>query len=64
MMKHKPLAFIALLFLAATAQAQNKNIYHKGWVDFNKNGKMDVFEDPSKPLDARVNDLLGQNESG
>jgi beta-glucosidase len=60
MMKHKPLAFIALLLLAASASAQNNNIYHKGWVDFNKNGKMDVFEDPSKPIDARVKDLLGQ----
>lgn len=59
-MRRKPLAFIVLLFLAATAQAQKKNIYHKGWVDFNKNGKMDVYEDPSKPLDARVNDLLRQ----
>ncbi|WEK20044.1 MAG: glycoside hydrolase family 3 N-terminal domain-containing protein [Candidatus Pedobacter colombiensis] len=60
MMKYKPLAFIALVFLADSAIAQNKNIYHKGWVDFNKNGKMDVFEDPSKPIDARVKDLLSQ----
>lgn len=60
MMKRKPLAFIALLFLAATVHAQNKNIYHQGWIDFNKNGKMDVFENPSKPLDTRVKDLLGQ----
>ncbi|MDN5287027.1 MAG: beta-glucosidase [Mucilaginibacter sp.] len=46
--------------LAFTASAQQKNIYHKGWIDFNKNGKMDVFEDPSQTIDKRVNDLLSQ----
>ena len=40
--------------------AQTPNIYHKGWIDFNKNGKMDVFEDPSQPIDKRVADLLSQ----
>lgn len=35
-------------------------IYHDGWVDFNKNGKKDVYEDPTKPLNARVEDLLRQ----
>ncbi|WP_228099158.1 glycoside hydrolase family 3 N-terminal domain-containing protein [Pedobacter sp. MC2016-24] len=60
MMKYKPLALAALLSLAMTADAQKKNIYHKGWVDFNKNGKMDVFEDPAKPVEARIKDLLSQ----
>ncbi|WP_225874737.1 glycoside hydrolase family 3 N-terminal domain-containing protein [Pedobacter hiemivivus] len=60
MMKYKSLAVIALTLLADSAIAQHKNIYHKGWVDFNKNGKMDVFEDSSKPIDARVKDLLSQ----
>lgn len=60
MMKYKPLTFVLLLFLVSPAGAQKQNIYHKGWVDFNKNGKMDVFEDPSKTIDARVKDLLGQ----
>ncbi|MBE9602896.1 glycoside hydrolase family 3 C-terminal domain-containing protein [Pedobacter sp. MC2016-24] len=59
-MKYKPLALAALLSLAMTADAQKKNIYHKGWVDFNKNGKMDVFEDPAKPVEARIKDLLSQ----
>lgn len=30
------------------------------WIDFNKNGKKDVYEDPSKPVDERVEDLLSQ----
>jgi beta-glucosidase len=28
--------------------------------DLNKNGKLDVYEDSRQPIDARVNDLLGQ----
>ena len=36
------------------------NIYKKGWIDFNKNGRMDIYEDPSAPLEARINDLLSQ----
>lgn len=35
-------------------------IYHGGWIDFNKNGRKDVFEDPKQPLDARVDNLLAQ----
>ena len=35
-------------------------MYHRGWIDFNKNGKMDVFEDPSQPIDKRIQDLLSQ----
>ena len=36
------------------------NIYKKGWIDFNKNGVKDVFEDPSADIEKRVADLLGQ----
>jgi beta-glucosidase len=36
------------------------NIYHAGWIDFNKNGKQDIFEDPTQPVDKRVEDLLSQ----
>jgi beta-glucosidase len=56
-MKKLPLL---LLLLPSIVFAQQKNIYHKSWVDFNKNGKMDVFEDPSQPIDKRINDLLSQ----
>src|ERR1043165_2245951 len=28
--------------------------------DLNKNGKLDIYEDPRQPIDARVKDLLGQ----
>lgn len=36
------------------------HIYKKGWIDFNKNGVKDVYEDPTAPLEARINDLLLQ----
>jgi len=37
-----------------------KNIYHDGWIDLNKNGRMDVYENPRAPVDRRVEDLLSQ----
>ena len=36
------------------------NIYHDGWIDFNKNGREDIYEDPAQPIDKRVDDLLAQ----
>lgn len=35
-------------------------IYHDGWIDLNKNGVKDVYEDVSAPIDKRIDDLLGQ----
>ena len=54
--------FLTIVFCLGciSLSAQQKNIYHKGWIDFNKNGVMDVFEDPSQPIDKRVEDLLSQ----
>jgi len=36
----------------------SKEIYRDGWIDFNKNGEKDPFEDPRLSVDARVEDLL------
>jgi beta-glucosidase len=36
------------------------NIYRGDWIDLNKNGTKDVYEDPSQPLEKRVEDLLSQ----
>ncbi|MBO3842542.1 MAG: glycoside hydrolase family 3 C-terminal domain-containing protein [Candidatus Brockarchaeota archaeon] len=33
-------------------------IYHEDWIDFNKNGVKDPFEDPGLPVEKRVEDLL------
>lgn len=35
-------------------------MYKKGWIDFNKNGVKDTYEDPAAPIDARIEDLLSQ----
>lgn len=45
---------------AQSFQPKMKSIYHKGWIDLNKNGKMDVYEDPSQGVDKRIDDLLSQ----
>lgn len=35
-------------------------MYHDTWIDFNKNGKKDVYEDQTAAIDDRVEDLLAQ----
>lgn len=37
-----------------------REIYKKGWIDFNKNGKKDIYEDPGQSIDKRIDDLLSQ----
>lgn len=51
---------IALLCLAGTAifGADPSSMYHPGWIDLNKDGKENLYEDPRQPVDRRVNDLL------
>ncbi|MBQ7716556.1 MAG: glycoside hydrolase family 3 C-terminal domain-containing protein [Prevotella sp.] len=51
---------ITALLLFSPLSAAKKDIYKKGWIDFNKNGRMDIYEDPSASIDARVKDLLSQ----
>lgn len=46
--------------LPAQTRASGSPIYKNGWIDFNKNGKKDIFEDPLQPVDKRVADLLSQ----
>ncbi len=55
--------FIGLMIasvLADVATVGAQSIYRKGWIDFNKNGVKDVYEDPEAPIEARVQDLLSQ----
>jgi beta-glucosidase len=59
------IAFIASFFFfnssyAQTFQPKMKSIYHKGWIDLNKNGKKDIYEDAEQPVDKRIDDLLSQ----
>jgi beta-glucosidase len=57
MKKFLPIAF---LLNASVSIAQQKTIYHDGWIDFNKNGRKDVYEDPQQAIDKRVDNLLSQ----
>ena len=50
-------SFLLLLFLQVLAQ---NSIYHSNWIDFNKNGIKDIFEDPTQPLERRIENLLHQ----
>jgi len=62
-MKHqmKTIITLALGFAVLVQNADAKGgIYHKGWIDFNKNGVKDIYEDPKQPIDARVKNLLEQ----
>ncbi len=54
------LLLMCLLFFSTITRAQKSGIYKKGWIDFNKNGKKDIYEDTNQPIDARVADLLSQ----
>jgi beta-glucosidase len=35
-------------------------IYRDGWIDLNKNGAKDAYEDPAVEIDARISDLLAR----
>ena len=45
---------------AQTDPAGRMNIYHQGWIDLNKNGRKDIYEDAKANVNARVEDLLRQ----
>ncbi|MEO6135408.1 MAG: hypothetical protein ABIP35_09660, partial [Ginsengibacter sp.] len=45
---------------AQSFQAKMKSIYHKGWIDLNKNGVMDIYEDPTQRIEKRIDDLLSK----
>ncbi len=55
-MKH--LFIASCLFIAFAVPAAEPSLYHEGWIDLDKNGKMDVYENPALPLPERVYDLM------
>ncbi len=63
------LKVLALVAMAATAAAVpgepcltplRSGMYHDGWVDLNKDGAKDPYEDASLDIEARITDLLGR----
>jgi beta-glucosidase len=49
---------VACLLFAFIASAAEPSVYHTNWIDLNKNGKKDVYENPAQPVAKRVADLL------
>jgi len=54
------IAITILLFGLVIGQEAKNDIYKNGWIDFNKNGKMDDYENPKESIDDRVDNLLSQ----
>ena len=59
-MKKTYLLLTVAAFSSLSMAPPPKSIYHNGWIDFNKNGAKDIYEDPSQPVEKRIKDLLGQ----
>lgn len=53
-----PLVILLLGF--SQSKYLKMDIYHDGWVDLNKNGQKDIYEDPLQNIEYRISDLLGQ----
>ena len=42
------------------SEKKETEIYHDGWIDLNKNNKMDVYENPNESISSRIDNLIGQ----
>ena len=49
----KPILILFFFLISFFSFAQQKP-----WIDFNRNGKMDIYENPNAETEQRVNDLL------
>src|SRR5689334_16086765 len=54
------LPLLLLLNLIPQTEPTRKDIYHSNWIDLNKNGRMDVYENPKIDIERRITDLLSQ----
>jgi beta-glucosidase len=57
---HLIITSVLLLNLIPQTNSTRKAIYHDGWIDLNKNGRMDVYENPKVDIERRITDLLSQ----
>ncbi len=56
----KRVFFLIGFMSALNALGTVPEFYHEDWIDFNKNGTKDVYEDSTQPVEKRVDDLLRQ----
>ncbi|OQP56051.1 glycosyl hydrolase [Niastella yeongjuensis] len=60
-MKGRKYPYVALLALVGIVSFKPLTaIYKDGWIDLNKNGKKDIYEDPKQPVNTRTADLLSK----
>ncbi|MBO9200820.1 MULTISPECIES: glycoside hydrolase family 3 N-terminal domain-containing protein [Niastella] len=60
-MKGRKYPYAALLALLGVVSFKPlTTIYKDGWIDLNKNGKKDIYEDPKQSVNARTTDLLSK----
>jgi beta-glucosidase len=52
--------FIVLVLIFITSFSYTQSIYHTNWIDLNKNGQKDIYEDSGQSIDIRVADLISQ----
>lgn len=57
--------FLPLVFITGTGsrevnQRLNASPYYSDWIDFNKNGKLDQYENPTRSTAERIQDLMSQ----
>ncbi|WP_406683290.1 glycoside hydrolase family 3 C-terminal domain-containing protein [Seonamhaeicola sp. MEBiC1930] len=55
---NKVVGVVFVVFLLLGMKTTDKSIYHKDWIDFNKNGEKDTYEDSKEPLESRVQNLI------
>jgi beta-glucosidase len=54
------ICLLLIITCQVNAQKVKGRIYRKGWIDLNKNGSMDIYENPSADIEDRIQDLLSQ----
>lgn len=54
------LLLLMMMMMIAQSAAAATSIYHDGWIDFNKNGVRDIYEDSKASIKDRVEDLLSR----
>ncbi|HET8669346.1 MAG TPA: glycoside hydrolase family 3 N-terminal domain-containing protein [Candidatus Saccharimonadales bacterium] len=59
-MKITLLLITFFLLLIPDNYGTRKDIYRSGWIDLNKNGRMDVYENSKVDIERRISDLLSQ----
>ena len=48
------------LCMGFTSSEKKIKIHHKDWIDFNKNGEKDIYEDPTQAIEERISNLITQ----